>query len=255
MSRSRFSSIFSPIERAFGVVRPHRRRSHAAERHRRARHFAVLVFFDEHGGRDDGEVAVPAREFDEGIAVARRPAGKRHAGKKLIELQCRRHIGHRKRGKSMLRAPFLPTTEILASSAAATETSSAAGSRWHSDPPSVPRLRVCRCPTWRDGLVHQRTMLPHHAGKFDIALARHGPDLERALAFADEAQILDPVEIDDMIRQHVAHVQHRHQRLPAGEQFGVVETAEKADHVGRRARIVIGKSGGFIGRDFATPLL
>ena len=59
--------------------------------------------------------------------------------------------------------------------------------------------------------------------------------------FADMAQALDPVEVDDMIRQHVAHVEHRHQRLAAGEQLGVVEAREQADDIGGAARIVIGK--------------
>src|SRR5580693_7630822 len=111
----------------------------------------------------------------------------------------------------MLRAPFLPITEIVASSAEATDTNSADGSRWHSEPPSVPRLRVCRWPTCR------------------------------TVAFADMAQTVDPVEVDHMIRQHEAHVEHRHQRLAAGEQLGVVETGEQTDDIGGAARIVIGK--------------
>ena len=61
------------------------------------------------------------------------------------------------------------------------------------------------------------------------------------LLLADVAQAVDPVEIDDVIGQHVAHIEHRHQRLPAGEQFGIVEAPEKPDDVGRAARIVIGE--------------
>ena len=91
----------------------------------------------------------------------------------------------------------------------------------------------------RDRLVHQRAAPAHQIGEFDVALARHranfnGADFERAIVLADVAQAVDPIEIDDMVGQHVAHVEHRHQRLPAGEQFGVVEAAEKADDVGQR---------------------
>ena len=98
-------------------------------------------------------------------------------------------------------------------------------------------------PDLHDRLVHQRAAPAHQVGEFDVALARHRADLERAVAVADVAQALDPVEIDDVVGQHVAHVEHRHQRLPAGEQFGVVEAAEQADDVGDVARIVIGKCG------------
>ena len=52
---------------------------------------------------------------------------------------------------------------------------------------------------------------------------------------ADVGQALDPVEIDDVVGQHEPHVEHRHQRLPAGQQLGVVEPAEQADDVGDRA--------------------
>ena len=65
------------------------------------------------------------------------------------------------------------------------------------------------------------------------------------LLLADVAQAVDPIEIDDVVGQHEAHVEHRHERLPAGQQLGVVEAAEKADHVGDRARIVIGKGRWF----------
>ena len=56
-------------QRAFDFARAHRRRPHAAERHRRARHLAAAVLFDQRRRRDNGEIAVPAREFDEGKAV------------------------------------------------------------------------------------------------------------------------------------------------------------------------------------------
>ena len=93
--------------------------------------------------------------------------------------------------------------------------------------------------------MHQRATLAHQIGKFDVALARHGADLERAVLLADIAQAVDPVEVDDVVGQHVTHVEHGHQRLPAGEQLGVLEAAEQADGVGDRARIVIGKGRWF----------
>ncbi len=57
--------------------------------------------------------------------------------------------------------------------------------------------------------------------------------------FADVAKAVDPVEIDDMVGLHEAHVQHRHQRLAAGQKLGVVETAEQGDGVVDGARVVV----------------
>ncbi len=87
-------------------------------------------------------------------------------------------------------------------------------------------------------------------GELDVALARHGADLDRAVLLADVAQAVDPIEVDDVIGQHITHVEHGHERLPAGQQLGVLEAAEKADGVGDRARIVIRK-----GRWFHAGLL
>src|SRR5579884_1915809 len=73
------------------VMRADRSRSHAAKRQRCARHLAALVLFEKRRRRDDGAIAMAA--------------------------------------KSIARMPLLPKTVTLASSAAATATSSAAGSR------------------------------------------------------------------------------------------------------------------------------
>ena len=88
-------------------------------------------------------------------------------------------------------------------------------------------------------LVHDRPARAHRIGEFEIALARHGADLERAVGFADVGQALHAVEIDDVIGLHEAEVEHRHQRLAAREQLGVLETAEQPDGLVDRFRIVI----------------
>ena len=63
-------------QRALDFARPQRRRAHAAERNRRARYLAAAVLFDQRRRRDNREIAVPARKFDEAMAVPRRPAWK-----------------------------------------------------------------------------------------------------------------------------------------------------------------------------------
>ena len=47
------------------------------------------------------------------------------------------------------------------------------------------------------------------------------------------------VEVDDVVGQHEAHVEHRHQRLAAGQKLGVVERAQEAHRLGKGFRIVI----------------
>ena len=76
-------------------------------------------------------------------------------------------------------------------------------------------------------------------GEFEIALARHGTDLERPAAFLDAGHALDPVKVDEMVGLHEAHVEHRHQRLAAGQELGVVELAQQAHGLGKRFRIVV----------------
>jgi hypothetical protein len=44
-----------------------------------------------------------------------------------------------------------------------------------------------------------------------------------------------------MIGRDDAHVEHRHQRLAAGEQLGVFETREQIVKIGAALRIVIGE--------------
>ena len=104
------------------------------------------------------------------------------------------------------------------------------------DGAAVARLAVA---DMHDGLVQQRAFRLHQVGEFEVALARHGADLERAAGLLDAGHALDPVEVDDVVGQHEAHVEHRHQRLAAGQQLGVVERAQQANGLGKGFRIVI----------------
>ncbi len=70
-------------------------------------------------------------------------------------------------------------------------------------------------PDLQQRLVDDRPARPHHVGEFEVALARHAADFERAAGFADVRQAFDAVEIDDVIGLHEPEIQHRHQRLPA----------------------------------------
>ena len=107
------------------------------------------------------------------------------------------------------------------------------------DGAAVARLAMAE----HDRLVQQRALRLDEVGEFEVALARHGADLERAAGLPDAGHALDPVEVDDMVGQHEAHVEHRHQRLAAGQELGVVERAQQAYGLGERFRIVILERG------------
>jgi len=47
------------------------------------------------------------------------------------------------------------------------------------------------------------------------------PISSAAIGLAQIRKPFDAVQIDHVVGQHVAHVQHRHQRLATGEQLGV----------------------------------
>jgi len=50
------------------------------------------------------------------------------------------------------------------------------------------------------------------------------------------------VEIDDVIRRREPHVEHRHERLPAGEQSRVLESPEERNHLRHLLRVVIAEA-------------
>jgi len=110
------------------------------------------------------------------------------------------------------------------------------------DGAAVARLAM---PDLQDRLAHQRQTCADHIGEFEIALARHAADADIALLGADEGEVGDAVEIDDMVGQHITHRQHRHQRLPTGQQLGILEVAEECDRFGDGRGIVIRKRRGF----------
>ena len=69
-SRRNLSSGASGRSAPSPVRRAHRRHRDAAERHRGAGDLAGRVLCQQRRRRDDGEIAVPARELDEAVAMA-----------------------------------------------------------------------------------------------------------------------------------------------------------------------------------------
>ena len=68
---------------------------------------------------------------------------------------------------------------------------------------------------------------------------------QEALALTVKAdlygKLLDVVDVDDVVRHHVAEVHHRHQRLAAGQHPRILQSAEQVDGIGHGPRIVIGE--------------
>src|SRR5207302_7195079 len=69
------------------VARAYRRRRDAAERERSARDLAAPIFLEQRRRRDDGEVAVPARKLEKGVAVAFAPEREANARDELAFAQ------------------------------------------------------------------------------------------------------------------------------------------------------------------------
>ena len=88
-------------------------------------------------------------------------------------------------------------------------------------------------------LVHDRPARARRIGKFKIALTGHGADFQPALGLTNVGEAFDAIEVDDVVGQHEAHVQHGHQRLTTRQQLGVLQRAEESDRLGDGFWIVI----------------
>src|SRR3954471_3725637 len=91
-------------------------------------------------------------------------------------------------------------------------------------------------------LVQEWTAGANALVELQIALARHCADEERLALLSYEGKLANSVEIHDVLGCGEAHIEHRHERLAAGEKPRVLELAEQADHLRQRLRIVIGEA-------------
>src|ERR1700719_959533 len=226
-------------ERGFQLARPHRAGAHAAQRNGRAGDPAGAIDLKQRRGRHNGEIAVAAGEFHERIAVLGGPRRKLDRGQHFDGLDRRGEIGDRK----ILELDF--ALAAWASHHHGSVERHGAGdklSRWIEMAQRAPDGAAIAGLTMADALnrlVHQREPLFHQIGEFEIALACHGADFHAVRSLADIGEPLDPVEIDDVVGLDVTEIQHRHQRLPAGQQLGVFKRRQQADDFGDRLRVVV----------------
>ena len=103
----------------------------------------------------------------------------------------------------------------------------------------VPRLRVWRWPTWRSASAKSGQCRAISGDSFEIALPHHGADAQPPVHHRNAAQVVDVAEIDQMIDDDVTEIHHRHERLPAGEDFGVGKRRQKLGRLLKLPRRVI----------------
>src|SRR4029079_3137250 len=130
------------------------------------------------------------------------------------------------------RRPDDPSTTIVPPRAARQSGISAAPSACATLPPTVPRLRVTKCPTWGERLAQQRM----GAGVvLERCLADRGAD-------PDGPVRLDPVEagaveVDEQRRAHEPHVERGHEALATGDRLRVLAAfLQRSESLFERAR-------------------
>src|SRR5437870_3681643 len=232
-------------ERSLDIRGADRRRAHAAERERSAGDLTGAIFDQQCCRRYDREIAMPAGELHKPIAMRPWPERKAHHGDDLVRLDCRRHVGHRKGVDRDLARAVWPLHRD--SGIERGRDRNQLGRRVEMAERATERTAIAglAMADLQDRLVHQWAALADEIREFELPLARHRADFQRAVVLADEGEALDPVEVDDVIGQHEPHVKHGHQRLAAGKELGVLEPAEKRDSIRDAARVVVAEGRWF----------
>ncbi len=79
----------------------------------------------------------------------------------------------------------------------------------------------------RRGFRQDRAFLGKQVGAQHLVLGRAGADHDRIAVFADAAQTVDAVDIDEMRRLGQAQFHHRYQTVAAGQHLAVVAELDK----------------------------
>jgi hypothetical protein len=80
-----------------------------------------------------------------------------------------------------------------------------------------------------------------------MALPCHRTDLDRAVALANLPETVGAIEVNDMVGNDEAHVEHGDERLASRQQLGIFVLAEEANHVIKGPRVVVRKRCRFHG--------
>ena len=103
------------------------------------------------------------------------------------------------------------------------------------------------------GFRHQRQMLGNERAVFKIALTCHRANTDRVACDGNTSEISDPINVDDMIGQRKAHVEHGQKRLAASKNTHVLQRREKRERFFNALGCMIGERRRFHG--FTIPEL
>ncbi len=126
-------------------------------------------------------------------------------------------IGPRKKSPALIVVSPRPSrTTISAPSVSATSGISAAGSACAIEPPIVPRRRVAGCPTQGNTLARSGSLVAISGSRSAAACRVVAPMTMASPLVANARQFRQAEDVDQPSRASEPHRQHRHQRLPAG---------------------------------------
>ena len=179
-----------PVMACLDLSGAHRGDRDAADGQRGAADLAA-VDLQQRRRRHDGEIAVAAGELDERRLVPGRPERDADRGHDLVQLDRRGQIaGGEIRKRDLARAVRARDRHrrIVRGADRHELSGRIEMAERAADGAAVPGLAVADV---HDGLMQQRTFRLHQVGEFEVALARHGADLERAAGLLDAGHPLD----------------------------------------------------------------
>jgi hypothetical protein len=223
--------VVRPPPDRLGQVDHHRRRPHRDARRAGGRHPPVLVEGDQHPDAAERVVAVAAGDLPPGAAAAGRRPGEDRLGGQLPRAQ-----------RGLQRADEEPVGGDRPASTGGGQLHRPAEQRQHRRQ-LAGRVGVHQAADHRaavadggvgqvgQGLPQQRHRAVGVRVVLDLGVAGHRADPHRLGVGADVGQLRQPVDVDQVRRRGQAHVQQRHQALPARQDLavvaGVVEDRER----------------------------
>ena len=156
----------------------------------------------------------------------------------------------KKSSAAITRSPPLPRTTMLPRSASTTAGRSDAGSPCASDPPSVPRWRTCGSPTSPAAALRIGTCCRTSASCSTSWCRVSPPMASSSPRVAHVGEVVEATDVDEHRRRRQPQLHQRQQRVPAGEQLGVVAVlGQHRDRLVDRVGPGVGEGGG----DHAAP--
>ena len=226
-------------QHAFRRRNPNRNGAHAAQRQCSACDAAVGRELEHRRHRDHREVALAARILGERPAVPFPPGPESYCTHDFVRRDRRAHVAGGEIRHRNVAFPVATRYDDRGVERHGHQREFRRGiemAQTAADRAAVSRLPV---PDFQDGLRHQRQPPPDQRRKFDGALRGHRADHDFIAVLSNVGEALDAVEIDQVVGIRDAQVEHRHQRLTAGEHPGIVELLQVAHGFAQRSRQMV----------------